>query len=235
MPSVLLHPLGLDGASWRYLGLDAVAPDFAGHGARVSTPAMSLPAMAAEVAASLEEPADLVGISMGGVVAQVIALEWPQRVRSLVLACTTSASSPQTLQARAEAARSQTPEETADELIDRWFPGAGTPGLRARIDAAVRPPLLASSPEVKAACWEAIGTHQATERLREIDVPVTLIAGARDSPGPNERMGPMRERLARSRLIVLDCGHMPQISLPEELRAAIEAHRQWVREETTSL
>jgi 3-oxoadipate enol-lactonase len=228
---VLLHPLGLDGASWRYVALDgARRPDFPGHGARRGEPAAGLERMAAEVAAAIGyEGAHLVGISMGGVVAQIVALEWPERVRSLVLACTTSSASSTTLQARADAARVQQPRERAEEMISRWFPagGADDPELATRIDTAVRPALTATGGEVMARCWEAVGGHRATERLAGVDVPVTLVGGARDSPAPEERMGPMQRVLPHSRLLVIDCGHMPHVEVPAEFQAVVERHLVW--------
>src|SRR5215469_10139770 len=82
--------------------------------------------MASDAAAVLDaaetESAHVLGISMGGMIAQEFALEYPQRVRSLILGCTT-AGGPTAV--RAEPAATQilmtrdkmSPEEAAQAAV----------------------------------------------------------------------------------------------------------------------
>jgi 3-oxoadipate enol-lactonase len=94
-PLVLLHALGEDAADW-----DAVAPvlargrrvyalDLRGHGRSWWPGNYSLDLMRADVLHFLDElglgRVDLVGHSMGGIVAYLLASEHPQRVARLVL------------------------------------------------------------------------------------------------------------------------------------------------------
>ena len=91
VPVVLLHGLGDTGATWdafaRDLARPTVALDLRGHGASPWPGEYTVDAMVADVLGVLDElPAvDLVGHSMGGQVATVVAMRAPGRVRRLVL------------------------------------------------------------------------------------------------------------------------------------------------------
>src|SRR5207245_566328 len=102
--------------------------------------------MAADAVAVLDaagEPsAHVVGASMGGLVAQEVALSYPERVRSLVLACTFPGGA-DSAPFDADAAQmvvnraSMTPEEAAEAAIPFVY-AAGTPRSRIDEDFAVR-------------------------------------------------------------------------------------------------
>ena len=95
-PIVLLHGLGSSSADWA-LQLPVLAarhrvlaPDLRAHGRSSRPPArLTVDAMAGDVAALLaaldSPPAHVVGLSLGGCVALVLALDHPARVRSLTL------------------------------------------------------------------------------------------------------------------------------------------------------
>ena len=89
---VLLPPVGLDERCWDWLDLPgpAIRHVYPGFGRRPGDhrPA-DLDIWADEVASLGDgEPLDLVGISMGSMVAQHLAIRHPDRVNSLLLACT---------------------------------------------------------------------------------------------------------------------------------------------------
>lgn len=97
----LVQGLGLPGAMWLDVpealearGYTVLTPDLRGTGGSdVPLPPYSLSAMAADLAHVIEEarrgPALVVAVSMGGMVAQRLALDHPQHVSGLVLAATT--------------------------------------------------------------------------------------------------------------------------------------------------
>ncbi|ONF73023.1 alpha/beta fold hydrolase [Amycolatopsis keratiniphila] len=89
VPVVLLHALGSKAGTWddfaARLDRRVVAVDLPGHGDSAHVESYSLDAMADGVAELLGEEADLVGHSMGGRVAVLLAQRLPGRVRRLVV------------------------------------------------------------------------------------------------------------------------------------------------------
>ncbi len=92
-PVVLLHGAGDDSATWDGFewpgGWRVLALDLRGHGRSPRPGSYPVPAMAGDVVGTLDglgvDGFDLVGHSMGGMVAYLVAQRWPARVRRLVL------------------------------------------------------------------------------------------------------------------------------------------------------
>ena len=92
-PLVLIHGLGGAAANWLALaplllaGRRLVVPDLPGHGASEPLPAApNLDAYADRIALLLEEPAAVVGHSLGGAIGLRLAIRRPELVSALVLA-----------------------------------------------------------------------------------------------------------------------------------------------------
>jgi pimeloyl-ACP methyl ester carboxylesterase len=137
-PIVLLHPLGSSRAfwgplreQWRKAGLGdgLLALDLPGHGGAELPP--TSPVVADYSEAVLDEldraglaTADLVGVSLGGLVAQHLAVHHPDRVRRLVLAGTVAVYAPATKTmwlARAEQARREGLAALVRPTARLWF------------------------------------------------------------------------------------------------------------------
>src|SRR3954469_22251611 len=89
-PLLLVH--GFGGAAWNFSelapllpGRRLIVPDLPGHGGASALPATTLAGFADVLAPLLGSPADVVGHSMGGVVALRLAERHPTLVRRLVL------------------------------------------------------------------------------------------------------------------------------------------------------
>jgi pimeloyl-ACP methyl ester carboxylesterase len=92
---VLLHPNPFDHAIWQYqmarfsFWFHVVAPDFPGYGRSARVPWPSIRAVSDQVAGLLDHlgiaQAVVVGLSVGGIVAQEFAVDHPDRVRALVV------------------------------------------------------------------------------------------------------------------------------------------------------
>jgi 3-oxoadipate enol-lactonase len=187
---VLLHPVGLDHRFWGMLpGVLAaerrvLALDLAGHGrsAHVARP-RSLEDYAEEVAAAIAQAggqaAEVVGLSFGGMIAQVLALRHPHLVSRLVpggCGGSFAAEVRPMLRERGLAAERDGMAAVVPATLERWF----TPGYAGPVVEAVRERLLAQDVAGWSAGWHAIAGLDATPHLGQLRVPTLVIAGERD-------------------------------------------------------
>lgn len=229
MTLVLLPPIGLDEHCWDWLDLTRPAirhvyPGF-GRRPRDSRPA-DLDTWADEVAALGDgSPLDLVGVSMGSMVAQHVAVRHPDRVRSLLLACTGGSADPAVALGRAGAAEAAGMAGVLEETLARWFTaaalaaGSGHPGV-----AYARATLLALDTASWAAGWRAIAGHDVLAALGAVTVPATCVAGRSDASAPLPRVRRLADAIPGARLEILDGPHMMHLENPAAFAAVLTAH-----------
>lgn len=232
MTLVLLTPIALDASCWEWMELPDVPvvkhvfPGFGGRPRAAEQPTMA--SLADEVAAAYDGPLDLAGVSLGGMVAQHLTVRHPERVRSLLVACTGASADPATMEGRAADAEALGMAGVLDVTLERWF----TPAFLERSPepaplAYARRTLLALAPECFADGWRAIAGHDVVARLGEIAVPTTAVAGSADRASTVERTRVISERVPGARLVVLDGPHMMHLERPAELGAALAEHLRW--------
>ncbi|MBO0848836.1 MAG: alpha/beta fold hydrolase [Pseudonocardia sp.] len=228
---MFLHPVGLDRDCIRWMDLPPMrAVTFPGHGDRARARAgLTLADMADEIAGHHTGRLDVIGASLGGMVAMHLALNHPGLVRSLVLACTTPRGAIEVMNARAEETERLGSAGMLDSTLARWF----TADYLARSEGApeleyARERLLAMDPGALADTWRAIGTHDVVNRLREVQIPVTCIAGRVDQSTPLAVMRELAVNLPNSRLVELDAPHMAFLEDPMEFAASVRAHLSWL-------
>jgi pimeloyl-ACP methyl ester carboxylesterase len=226
---VLLPPVGLDERCWDWLHLPAPAirhvyPGF-GRRPRDNRPA-DLDTWADEVAGLGDgEPLDLVGISMGSMVAQHLAVRHRDRVNSLLLACTGGSADPATALARAAAAEVGGMAGALESTLQRWFTGAALAAVPEHPGVAyTRATLLALDPASWAAGWRAIARHDVLAELTAVTAPTTCIAGRGDQSAPPERVRRLAAAIPGASLELLDGPHMIHLENPAEFSAALAAH-----------
>ena len=226
---VLLAPIGLDARCWEGIDLPSVRTrrhELPGFGSRPrATRQPTMQSLADEVVASYTGPLDLVGISMGAMVAQNVAVRHPGRVRSLVVACTGAAVDREAMMRRAEEVEVKGMAGVLTETLQRWFT---SDALAARPEHAgvsyARATLLSLDTRCFADGWRAIATHDVRARLAEIDVPTTCILGASDPVGTPERVGEVAAGVRRGRLVTLDGPHMIHLEQPAAFAGAVRDH-----------
>jgi pimeloyl-ACP methyl ester carboxylesterase len=232
---VFMAPIGNDARSWRRVAAanDGVKHQFPGFGRPRASTQPTMASLADEVAASYSGPLDLIGVSMGGMVGQHVALRHPERVRSLLVACTGASADPVVMEGRAVAAENDGMEAVLDSTLERWFTTEALtqtgehPGV-----AYARRTLSELDPRSFADGWRAIATHDAAARLAELGAPVTAIAGSRDRASPLERSREIAERAPNGRLVVVEgAPHMIHLECPEAFSNAIRDHLGWAGED----
>lgn len=166
-----------------------------------------------------------VGLSLGGLVGQALALEHPERVTALVLACTgPSFGDPATWRERAERVRAEGMAWLVEPTKGRWF----TPGFMADHPDRAQPLLdmIASvDPEGYASCCEAIAETDLTPRLPEIAAPTRVIAGADDPVSPPSVGQVLVDGIPEADLVVVaDASHIANVADPAAFDAAVLEH-----------
>lgn len=233
MNLVLLHPIGLDGESWRLLThprlADAVKYTLPWHGRRERpSTEPSLAALADDVLAANPGPVDLVGLSLGGAVALTASVRHPERVRSLFLACSGAGGHGDVLRARATEVDRVGMAGILDSTLSRWFTGEalrsqGHPGV-----GYARDRLLSHSPDSFAAGWRALAGLDLFDALSTVSARTTVLHADQDVTGSEEARMAMARRIPGSRFVTVRGPHMVQLENPDGFQAALLDHLEWL-------
>jgi pimeloyl-ACP methyl ester carboxylesterase len=200
-------------------GRRALAPDLPGFGASAALPGpYTMEAYADRLAALLDarglDRAAVAGGSMGGVVAQHLALRHPARVARLLLVATGAAmADPAAGLARAEAVAAAPWDEAAVGPVVAGFFHTPPP---ADDLAGFRRVALSASHAAAVEAARSNARSRTLERLGEIAVPVLIVQGRHDRARTPEHGAAMRDRIPGARLEVIDgAGHTPQLEAPD--------------------
>jgi len=182
----------------------------AGHSDKPEGP-YDLGQMAEDAIAVLDavgvESAHVMGASMGGVIAQILAVLHPERVRTLILACTASRHHEwrrELLAEWAETARTNGMRHVAGRSL-RWLVG---PRMRRRLElpASILWPLIAAAPahafirQVEAILNADDGLR---EELRALRVPTLVITGSQDILTPVGDAEELAETIPGAELVIV--------------------------------
>jgi 3-oxoadipate enol-lactonase len=228
-PLVLLHGLADTHELWRHqvpilsTRYTTIAVDHFGHGRSPLPPGpLNTPVMADGIATLLDRlglgPAVVVGLSMGGGVAQVLALRRPDLVRALVLVSTSSDFPPATRErfvARAAVAEREGMAAVVDTTVPRWFTEAYMAAHPDEV-ALTRETVLANDPVAFAAASRANAVRDWSDRLGEIRCPVLFIGGDGDPADARRSAATYRDRLPDVRIEIVDgVSHLVPVESPE--------------------
>jgi pimeloyl-ACP methyl ester carboxylesterase len=221
-PLVLIMGLGASGAAWEphtrawSRRFRCLAVDNRGAGESSAPPGPYRTADLADDYAELIERLDLgpvpvVGISMGGAVAQELALRHPGAVRALVLVSSWARLEPYTMEVFGNlvGVRRQADRATFTRLLQLWIwnPDWFATGATA-LDAERDDPGPVMAQHAFAAQAAACVTHDALDRLSVIAVPTLVTAGSRDIFTPPRYARQLAEVIPGARLEVFDgLGH----------------------------
>jgi 3-oxoadipate enol-lactonase len=182
--------------------------------------------------AALEiDSAHVLGISMGGMVAQELALAHPDRVRTLTLGCTYCGGEGSAL----------ADEEVIRGLAEAMFSGDRDRMIRASWEANLSPSfaaddeayarfleiagLRAVAAEVIMAQMQAIGGHDTSARLPSIEPPTLVLHGTLDRMLPVQNGRMIAGLIPDSQLEIFDgVGHLFFWERPEQSAELVRAH-----------
>lgn len=238
-PVLLVMGLGYPGSMWyrmlpyltdRYR---AIWFDNRGVGATGVVPGpYSIEEMADDAAAVLDaagaKRAHVVGASMGGFIAQELTLRQPERVRSLVLACThcnglqAVPPPPETLEMIVTRS-SMTPREAAEAAVPFVY-AADTERAAIDEDIAVRM-RQPTDPKGYALQLQAAMSHGGTYlRLPQIGVPTLVVQGSEDRLVSPANAPVLAERIPGARLVIVEgASHILFTDRTEEVGRAVRS------------
>jgi pimeloyl-ACP methyl ester carboxylesterase len=185
--------------------------------------------MASDAAAVLDAAgvpsAHVFGMSMGGMIAQEFALQYPRRVRSLILGCT-AAGGPNAHRAEPAAtemlkARTWMNREQATEAAVPFIYDAATPRHLIDEDIAQRDP-WPTTPAGYLAQLQAILAWESFNRLPQITAPTLVIHGKADRLVPPANGELIAARIPGAQLVLLECAsHLFSTDQPAAAHKAI--------------
>lgn len=168
------------------------------------------------------EKAAFCGISMGGLTGQWLAINRPERFNQVVV-CNTAAKigQEQAWNDRAALVREQGLQPIASTAASRWFTDPFIQS-NAAIVAELSNDLGAGSPEGYASCCEALAKADVREQLKDITVPVLVVAGQQDPVTTVADGQYMVDRIANSQLFEINASHISNIEQPEAFNQAVQ-------------
>jgi 3-oxoadipate enol-lactonase len=234
-PVLLIMGLGYPSYLWHRMRpvlnerYRTIALDNRGSG-QSDTPAGPYPIglMASDAAAALDaagvESAHVFGLSMGGMIAQEFALQYPARVRSLILGCT-APGGPNAVRAEKQVtevlmARNMSPEEAARAMRPFIYDSA-TPLDRVEEDMAIRRQWF-PKPEGYMAQVQGIFAWEAYSRLERIAARTLVIHGLSDQLVPAGNGELIAGKIPGAKLVMLpQASHIFTTDQPEASRHAV--------------
>jgi len=166
------------------------------------------------------------GISMGGMIGQVLALKNPGMLQSLIL-CDTSSRIPEEAlpiwEERIGLAQKQGMDALAESTMERWFTASFRRKPLPALDK-IRGMIRTTPVKGYVGCSRAIMRLNLTERLREITLPSFIIVGEEDPGTPVAASQVIHEQIKGSELVILkSAAHLSNIEQQDAFNTAVMA------------
>jgi len=203
--------------------------DMRGHGnSDAPDGAYTLELLADDAVAVLDalgiDTVHFVGLSIGGMIGQGLALNHGDRLKSLAL-CDTSAIMPAEaqpiLQERIAVARQNGMADQVDGTLERWFTPQYLQENPPEVEM-IRQQIAATPLAGYLGCSEALGGLNYLERLPEIKLPTLIMVGEEDPGTPVAASEAIHERIAGSQLVILPSArHLSNIEQAEAFNKSL--------------
>ena len=233
---VFLHGLGGDYSNWQPQ-LDEFSNDFRclawtlpGYGSSPAIDELTWSNLSDLLARVLDDAkvdrAHVVGLSMGGYIAQQFSADHPARVDRLVLAATSAHFGrgsaefaekflAQRLKPLDEGA---TPATLAPKVVPTLLSHGATDATIANCVTS----MSQISPDAYRAALHCLVTWNFTDRLHQIEAPTLCLAGAADRTAPEAALAALADGLAYGEVAVIDdCQHLMNLDRPEKFNQLV--------------
>ncbi|MFW5958333.1 MAG: 3-oxoadipate enol-lactonase [Desulfosalsimonas sp.] len=203
--------------------------DVRGHGGS-SAPegAYTMEMLADDALAIMDElgidKAHFMGISLGGMIGQTLAISNPDRVSSLILcdtACQIPEDSLSLWEERISAAKQYGMEFLADGTLERWL----SPEFHKKypeITQKIRNIIVNTPVNGFTGCSRAISVFNVKDRLPRLSLPVLIVVGENDPGTPVEASRQIQKHISGSRLEVLPGAfHLSNIEAAESFNSVL--------------
>jgi 3-oxoadipate enol-lactonase len=194
--------------------------DPAGHEASAASQAgLSLATLADDLARLADRVGarrpHVVGISMGGMIAQECAIKHRERVQSLVLVCTTPSypeESRRQIEQRAQTAEREGMAPLVEPTLERWFTAEFRAAHRDTV-AWVRHMLTTADPHAYAAAARAVSQVNTTDRLHTIAAPTLVLTAEFDRSMPPDAATLLTDHIPDARhKAIADAAHLCNVA-----------------------
>jgi len=231
-PVVLLHGLSTDRRIWLYqvpalcARVPTILVDLRGHGRSSAPPGeWTIADMARDVVRLLRhlgaERAHLLGLSMGGMVAQQFALDYPYATASLMLVSTVCGVPPGAQDVARESLHfieTHAMAEVSKARITAAFTDAVDPVMRLHLIEAV----ALNDKEAYERAARAVFGFSACARVEEIGAPTLVIVGEEERTFPRAWAEDLAARIRGARLVrIAGAAHINNMERPQEFNRAV--------------
>lgn len=228
-PVVLMaHALGADLAMWdpqvaplTMAGFRVLRYDHRGHGqSAVPQGPYALARLSADAVGLMDnlglKKVHFVGLSLGGMVGQVLGADFGHRLLSLTLCSTSSFMPPREIwEERIRTVSTNGLAAVADATIDRWFTQTGQQRLPSEVKR-IRNKILNTSADGFCACCAAIRDTDLRGAIADISIPALIVVGEHDQGTPVSAARFIHEAIPHSRIeVTADAAHLQNIEQAE--------------------
>lgn len=235
-PVLLIHGVGSDLESWDGV-LSHLSPDrryirfdLRGHGRSRRTPGpYELADFVADAVALLDHleisRVAVIGFSLGGLIAQALALAHPNRIQCLALVSTVGGRTPEEQAGVNDRAETLAREGALTHLanaVDRWFSPEFVAAYPEVLEAR-RQKSLKNDPDCYVAAYRVLAGNDLGQQLSAVTVPALIMTGENDI-GSSPRMAHfIHQQIAGSLLHILPrLKHSVLLEAPDQVAALIE-------------
>ena len=249
-PLVLLHGGGGSSALWSKVadalgaGRRLIAPDLLGCGETAGWPEkgalthdLQAELVAAVLAVTTSGPVDIVGHSYGGATAVRLAVNRPQKVRSLlliepILTCLLREAGDPTYEESVAVNRFFVASVDAGKPEAAWqtfLDARNGEGTWARLQDKRKQDFLAQSAQSRETSLSNLTNRTTAAECAALSVPMTIVCGASTTPADRRTSEVLRDAVRAARYEILDgAGHMSPLSHPQDVARLIGEHLAWM-------